>query len=326
MRLKIGMLFFVIVGITLFVVTRSNNDFPANAAGAAVTITVDTGESGSSIAAKLERAGVIKSGKFFISLAIRDARAKAIGPGVHTIERHIPAAVAITELLDQKRVVGLVIVKEGSTYSDVLADLKGNSSVDCTAKLDKFTPYIPNKLNSLEGQIFPAQYSFTPKTTCSQAIKSMAQRFAQSAASIGLNTVAKPYEVLTIASMVQIEGDPRDFGKVARTIYNRLKIGMPLQLNSTVQYAAHLRGRIAISTSATQIHSPYNTYKYVGLPPTPISNPSVAAISATLNPDSGSWLYFITVKPGDTRFTNSYSEFSGWEVLYHKNLSAGAFK
>ena len=75
MRLKIGMLFFVIVGITLFVVTRSNNDFPANAAGAAVTITVDTGESGSSIGAKLERAGVIKSGKFFISLAIRDARA-----------------------------------------------------------------------------------------------------------------------------------------------------------------------------------------------------------------------------------------------------------
>jgi UPF0755 protein len=97
-------------------------------------------------------------------------------------------------------------------------------------------------------------------------------------------------------------------------------------LNSTVQFAANLRGRIALSTAATKIDSPYNTYKYGGLPPTPISNPSLLAIEASLHPAVGDWLYFITVKPGDTRFTSQYSQFQEWEVLYQRNLKAGAFR
>ena len=112
----------------------------------------------------------------------------------------------------------------------------------------------------------------------------------------------------------------------AQVIYNRLKIGMPLQLNSTVQYAANLRGRIALSTAATKINSPYNTYRRVGLPPTPISNPSELAIKASLNPTQGDWIYFITVKPGDTRFTKNYEEFNAWTTLYNQNLANGLFK
>jgi UPF0755 protein len=134
------------------------------------------------------------------------------------------------------------------------------------------------------------------------------------------------YEVLTIASILQVEGDQADFDKVARVIYNRLAINMPLQLNSTVQYAAGLRGRIALSLKATNINSPYNTYKYTGLPPTPISNPSEAAIKAASQPANGDWLYFITVKPGDTRFTNDFNEFQQWNTLYNNNLANGLFK
>jgi UPF0755 protein len=101
---------------------------------------------------------------------------------------------------------------------------------------------------------------------------------------------------------------------------------MALQLNSTVQYAANLRGKITLSIKATQINSPYNTYKHAGLPPTPISNPSTAAIKATLNPASGDWLYFITVAPGDTRFTKDFAEFSQWNTEFNKNVAAGKFK
>ncbi len=316
----------LIVGFTIYISTRAESDFPAGHPGPSVTITVNSGETGTSIANNLAQAGVIKSAKRFISLAIADRRAQGISAGVHTIESHIPSKVAIDQLLDQKRLVDLVIVKEGSTYSDVLGVLRSTHSLNCTSKFSGLTPILKAPGNSLEGQLFPAQYSFAPKSTCSDAIGSMLSKFAESAKSSGLLKSANPYANLIIASLVQIEGDPKNFDKVARTILNRLKIGMPLQLNSTVQYAAHLRGRIALSTAATQINSPYNTYKYVGLPPTPISNPSTDAIQAVLNPAIGNWLYFITVKPGDTRFTNSYSEFSGWEVLYHHNLSAGAFK
>jgi UPF0755 protein len=326
MKIKAGVLLFLLTLLLGFLLTRGSSDFPSGKPGVQVSITVNAGESGTSIAKKLEAAGVIKSAKKFVSIAISSPRVQGIGAGVHRIESHIPVATAILELLDQKRLVGLVVVKEGSTYSDILTSLRSNPTLDCTKKLPAFTPFISNPRGSLEGELFPAQYSFEPKTSCESAIRQMIEKFRQSVTSVGLTNSPKPYEALTIASMVQIEGDPVDFGKVARTIYNRLKIGMPLQLNSTVQYAAHLRGRIAISTAATQIDSPYNTYKFNGLPPTPISNPSLAAISATLKPATGNWLYFITVKPGDTRFTNSYSEFSGWEVLYHQNLTAGAFK
>ncbi len=157
----------------------------------------------------------------------------------------------------------------------------------------------------------------------------MVKSFANEVAGSGIESgylKYQPYQVLIIASLLQIEADPDDYQKAARVIYNRLNLGMPLQLNSTVQYAAGLRGQIGLSTASTKIESPYNTYLHVGLPPTPISNPSLPAISAALHPSDGNWLYFITVKPHDTRFTNSYTTFQSWVVLYNQNVAAGAFK
>jgi UPF0755 protein len=93
-----------------------------------------------------------------------------------------------------------------------------------------------------------------------------------------------------------------------------------------VQYAANLRGKITLSNKATKLNSPYNTYKYLGLPPTPIANPSLKAIEATLKPISGDWLYFITVAPRDTRFTKDFAEFSDWNTEFNNNVAAGKFK
>jgi UPF0755 protein len=156
------------------------------------------------------------------------------------------------------------------------------------------------------------------------ALQSMLDKFSENPIS-GYKKFSK-YDVLKIASLIQVEGDQKDFNKVARVIYNRLAIHMPLQLNSSVQYAAGLRGRIALSTAATNINSPYNTYKNQGLPPTPISNPSLAAINAAITPADGDWIYFITVKPGDTRFTKDFNEFQTWNTLYNNNLANGLFK
>jgi UPF0755 protein len=131
---------------------------------------------------------------------------------------------------------------------------------------------------------------------------------------------------LTIASIVQAEGGEKDFAKVSQVIRNRLKIGMPLQMDATVHFVKKLRGQIFLSSQSTLINSPYNTYKKYGLPPGPIGSPGVAAMTAALQPASGDWLYFVTVAPGDTRFTNSFEEFNTWKALYVKNRKAGAFK
>jgi UPF0755 protein len=260
---------------------------------------------------------------------LSSASARAVAPGVHKVQSHISTKLAVAQLLDQKRISAAVKIKEGTTLSDVILELKKSKSI-IDGKIAITANQIPisNKNSSLEGQIYPAIYSFEPGTPINSAILIMLAKFKSSLSDLKLSKFNKysPYEVLTIASMAQVEGDKEDFSKVTRVIYNRLKANMPLQLNSTVQYAANLRGRIALSTAATNINSPYNTYKHLGLPPTPISNPSADAIRAAMKPADGDWLYFITVKPGDTRFTKDYTEFQKWNTIYNNNLANGLFK
>ena len=309
----------------------NNDDFPAGQLGAETTVQVANGENGSQIAISLQKAGVVKTSKSFLKVALADSRSRAIAPGTHRVNTRIPAVTALAQMLDGKRIVGLINVKEGSTLSDVISLLQNSPSISQRAfsSWKSVKPSIANKTSSLEGMLFPAQYSFAQGTSAQSAVEAMSRRFQESLSSSRLGIGYEKYDayqMLTIASMIQVEGDASDFSKIARVILNRLTMGMPLQLNSTVQYAANLRGQIALSTASTQIDSPYNTYRNVGLPPTPISNPSTAAIEAALHPATGDWIYFVTVRPGDTRFTRSFAEFGSWESLFHKNLAAGAFK
>lgn len=116
------------------------------------------------------------------------------------------------------------------------------------------------------------------------------------------------YDTITIASIVQAEADTAsDMGKVARVVYNRLLKDMPLQMDSTINYALK-RSTLDTTTAETQLDSPYNSYRIKGLPPTPIGNPGEEALRAAVSPAPGPWLYFVTVGPGDTRFTDSYDE------------------
>ena len=314
-------------GTGLLLLTSKPTDFPDGTAGPEVAISVSAGETGTSIANDLYTSGVILMSKTFLELALKDSRALSISPGLHKIESHITSIRALEELLDPKRNSGLVQVTEGSTYSDVLKALQNAKIVGKVGK--QAIPDIAKGHTSLEGLLFPATYALPEEANVSSSVATMLEKFTEQANKISLNSGFErynAYQVLTIASLIQIEADTADFAKAARVIYNRLAINMPLQLNSTVQYANNSRGRIALSRKATTIASPYNTYVHTGLPPTPISNPGAAALTAALHPVAGDWLYFITVKPHDTRFTKSFTEFQSWVTLYNNNLANGAFK
>ena len=313
-----------------FLRLQPNNDFSPNNPGSEIVFLVQDGELGSSIAQNLENQGVVKSATKFIEEFNRDPKASGISPGSHSIQTQIPARTAIEQLLDPKRMKSALVVREGSTFASVLSLLKKNENIDRTKTgYGSVKPVYANSRNSLEGSLFPARYSFEANTSVEKALKTMVAKAKSEYTRLGVDAgfdKYKPFEVLTIASMVQIEGDPSNFSKVARVIYNRLKIGMALQLNATVQYATNSQGQIMLSNKATKINSPYNTYRFAGLPPTPIANPSNDAIEATLNPAIGDWLYFITVAPKDTRFTKDFSEFSEWNTEFNKNVAAGKFK
>ncbi|MFF2652935.1 endolytic transglycosylase MltG [Streptomyces sp. NPDC058045] len=161
-----------------------------------------------------------------------------------------------------------------------------------------------------EGFLYPGTYPLSDKSTSASLLRAMVanadRAFGGAPVAAGAQRNAmNPYQAVVIASLVQTEADTKaDMGKVARVIYNRLDRGMPLKLDSTVNYALH-RGKQPITPADARTDSLYNTYARMGLPPTPIANPGKAALRAATSPPSGDWLYFVTVKKGETRFTAS---------------------
>ncbi|MEU2390868.1 endolytic transglycosylase MltG [Streptomyces sp. NPDC007369] len=164
-----------------------------------------------------------------------------------------------------------------------------------------------------EGFLFPASYPVTSRTT---AVELLAYMVRTANEKLGTRAVADgakahgmtPYQTATLASIIEAEADTRpDMGKVARVVHNRLARSMPLQMDSTLNYALNRR-TVDTRISDTRIDHPFNTYRRQGLPPTPIDSPGLQAMAAAVAPTPGDWLYFVTVKPGDTRFSATYEE------------------
>ncbi|MFG3661854.1 endolytic transglycosylase MltG [Streptomyces sp. NPDC047706] len=164
-----------------------------------------------------------------------------------------------------------------------------------------------------EGYLFPATYPVpkgaTPEKMLATMVDTANDKFNGAPIAAGAQRNAmNVYQAVTIASIVQAEAATKaDMGKVARVIFNRLERGMPLQMDSTINYALN-RSTLRTTLQDTRINSPYNSYQRMGLPPTPIDNPGEQAVRAAITPTPGNWLYFVTVKPGDTRFTADFAQ------------------
>jgi uncharacterized YceG family protein len=171
----------------------------------------------------------------------------------------------------------------------------------------------------LEGFLFPATYQFTGRTTSAQLANAQLKAFRKNWSTISLAYARSknltPYDVLTIASMVEKEAvAPEERPKIARVIYNRLHHGMPLGIDATVRYGFHVPGTQSLLESQLTSDNPYNTRKLLGLPPTPIANPGLASIQAAAHPVAGDWLYFVR-KPDKVHhfFTASERDFINYK-------------
>lgn len=309
--------------------TSKPADFPCNQPVVSeALIEIRAGESGSSVGRSLAVAGVIKSSEVYFRLAVGDPRAAKVAPGTHRIQKRLCAKQALAQLLDSKRIVGLINITEGMWVNEVLPQMynSGFLRADVQEAIRKFVK--PKGFANLEGILFPAQYSFDTGSSATKAISAMVARSELEMRKAGFfksDNRFSPQQLLIIASLIEAEGGTSDYSKVSQVIRNRLQRGIPLQFDSTVHYILQSRGNIFLSTKSTAIASPYNTYKRYGLPPGPINNPGAAAMRAAVSPEIGDWLYFITVAPGDTRFTADFSQFNQWKIEYRKNLKSGKF-
>jgi UPF0755 protein len=314
---------------------KPSNDFVGDGTGN-VQVEVHPGQSLSEIGQTLVAAGVVKSVTAFSDAANDNEKARSIQPGTYAMHLQMSGASAVALMVSPDSLVGgHVTIPEGLRLSKVetlIATAKSTIKVaDIQAALgrpgDLGLPVYAN--GQAEGFLYPATYNVDSGTTPTELLIQMIARFKQVSAAINLEQGAAklhltPYQVVTIASLIEAEVKrPQDFAQVAEVIINRMHRGMPLELDSTVNYALGTT-KPFLSAADLKTASPYNTYLHSGLPPTPIDSPGQAALQAALNPAQGNFLYFVTTDPisGDTTFTASLKEANSLRVLAQKNAAA----
>ncbi|MFD8070420.1 endolytic transglycosylase MltG [Streptomyces parvulus] len=301
--------------------------------GEEVTVTIPKGAGGSTIGQELKRQGVVKSVDAFISAQQSNPRGKSIQDGVYTLQKEMSAESAVELLLSPGSRSNLIIA-EGKRNVDVykLIDKRLGVKQGTTAEVAKTESDslgLPdwalghdNVKDPLEGFLFPSSYSAGKGQKPEDVLKQMVSRANEQYERIGLEEKAQglglknPWELLTVASLVQAEGKTHDdFRKMSEVIYNRLKptnteTNQKLQFDSSFNY---LKGQSNINISESEINSntdPYNTYTNRGLPPGPIGNPGEEALQAALNPTKDGWIYFVATDGlSKTEFAKTHDEF-----------------
>jgi UPF0755 protein len=297
--------------------TSSAPDYPGPGTGE-VVIEVKEGQTVSEVGVTLKDEDVIKSTQAFFEVANATPESSSLQPGFYALQHKMPAADALETLLDPSaRVQSRVTLPEGLRLDETLKTLAKGTDIpvkDFEAALkDAEALGLPDYAQgNPEGFLYPATYEVPPNADAASVLEQLFTAYATAAEKTGVErTPRDPEEIVIIASLVEAEArNDEDFGRVARVVYNRLEAGMPLQFDSTVNYALDADKEIVTYEDLGE-DSPYNTYRNTGLPPAPINSPGAKAMDAAVNPPDGDWLYFVTVDPekGTTRFTSDYQEF-----------------
>ena len=179
---------------------------------------------------------------------------------------------------------------------------------------------------TLEGFLFPASYQLPRHPAARDVVEIMLQRFREAWAALPeLERSGRSVEqVVTLASLVEKEtGQPDERPLVAGVFSNRMKRGMALQCDPTVIYALELAGRYNgnLLLRDLRIDSPYNTYRYAGLPPGPIANPGESSLRAALAPAAVDYFYFVADGEGGHVFSHTLREHNRNVALYRRKLA-----
>ena len=279
--------------------------------GAPVRVIVPRGASFGQAADSLGRAGIIGSPKLFTLYGRLTNGDRNIKPGTYLLKHGTPWSDIRSALNGGHGLVNTVTIPEGWTISQITPALAKTlkvpvdsvtAAVHDTAMLARLD--LPNP--TLEGYLFPDTYAFPIGTTARQAVREMVYAFERrwkpawdsSAVAMKINR----NDLVTMASIVEKEARlPEERPVIAAVYYNRLRRGMLLQADPTVQYAlGHHVGRVLYKDLT--IESPYNTYVHKGLPPGPVASPGAASLAAAANPANVQYLYFVASSDGHHEF------------------------
>lgn len=296
-----------------------------------VTVTIAPGEGALAIGRRLQEAGVVRNAWAFVFVARSSGSAERLQAGTYTIppKRSLWEVVAIvrTSVPADEAVVTIV---EGSTLRDIARELDSARLVSEEAFLEAATvshyegsfDFLSDAPESatLEGYLFPDTYRFFRKTDAEKIIRKMLARFGEQLDAPLRERIRAAgrsvFDVVTMASIVEreVRTDP-DRAMVADIFWRRLAAGIALQADSTVNYVTG-KETPAISLEDRDINSPWNTYRYRGLPKGPISNPGRAALAAAVNPQPNPYWYFLTTPEGAAIYSKTNDEHAAAKRKY----------
>ena len=285
--------------------------------GAATRVIIPRGASFGQAADSLARTGLIGSPKMFRLYGRLTGGDRNIKPGTYLLKHGTPWKDIVSALNGGHGLVNTITIPEGYNLSQITPLLARTLKVPAesvqaavrdTALLARLD--IPNP--TVEGYVFPDTYAFPVGTTARQAVREMVYAFERrwkpdwdaSLVELKINR----NDLVTMASIVEREARlPEERPVIAAVYYNRLRTGMRLQADPTIQYAlGHHVGRVLYKD--LEVESPYNTYIHKGLPPGPVASPGAASLAAAANPANVPYLYFVASKDGHHEFRMTLDE------------------
>jgi UPF0755 protein len=285
--------------------------------GAPTRVIIPRGASFGQATDSLARSGLVGHPKLFRLYGRLSGGDRNIKPGTYLLKHGTPWSDIVSAMNGGHGLVNTVTVPEGYTISQISPLLARTlkvpaesvtAAVSDTALLARLD--VPNK--TLEGYLFPDTYAFPIGTTARQAVREMVYAFERrwrpdwdsSLTELKINR----NDLVTMASIVEKEARvPEERPVIAAVYYNRLKRGMLLQADPTVQYSlGHHVGRVMYKDLT--IDSPYNTYVHKGLPPGPVASPGVASLAAAANPANVPYLYFVATRDGHHEFRMNFEQ------------------
>lgn len=278
-----------------------NRSLPADS----VRVVIPRGSSFGDIATLLQDRGVIANALAFRALARVERDDTSVRAGAYAFAPHATAAEILNQLLTGgAQVATWVTIPEGFTARQIAQRLQDEGIGKAQAYDRAFRGH--------EGYLFPSTYLIPLAATPAQVTRMFTDQFAKELPADAPRRARSLHvsisQVVTVASLVEREAKiEQDRPVIAGVIYNRLRQGMPLQVDATIEYAlpAH---KTELSLRDLQIDSPYNSYKHAGLPPTPIANPGLPSLEAALNPAKTDALYYVYCGNGHHVFAKTLAE------------------
>jgi UPF0755 protein len=286
------------------------------------------GSSARKIAHDLKAAGMIRSETGF--LLVHAWKAKSLKAGEYKFDHPASVVEVYDRIARGDIVVHTVTIPEGYNIFDVAGAMEqaGLCRHDDFLKVARDPSLVADldpQAKTLEGYLFPDTYEFTRTQTLHDMAQVMVHRFRQAAQQLGLTQDV--HRAVTMASIIEKESAvPDERPLVASVYYNRLGKNVQLAADPTVVYASELIGKYdgVIHQSDLALDSPYNTYKFAGLPPGPIANPGRTALAAALHPADSNYLYFVAdpSNPGHHHFAATAAEHAR-NVAAYRRASGG---